>query len=252
MKKIYSFQLNKETEVETQVETANDAGEVVITKKKEKQSVPHKFFVAKPTRSQSDAAQLYNSIQVSQSLKAGMLSVYSLDRKYREDGVFTDADNKQYKDLYGVLIKFVDELQELNKTPEANRSEEQKSRWIEITAEMDQIRTKLKDFENIKNNLYTHSAEYRARNLTITWWVLNLSYKGEAGKESHFFSGNTLEEKLKSYDELADKDDVFIKDVMEKFMYIVSFWIINGSDKQEDFDQLEKFMTDEKKNAAKT
>lgn len=246
MKRIYNFQVDKETEVETQIETTNEAGEVVITKKKEKQSIPQKFFVAKPTRSQSDAAQLYNSIQVSQSLKAGMLSVYSLDRKYREDGVFSDADNKQYKDLYGVLIKYVDELQELNKTLEANRTEEQKTRWTEITNEMEQARSKLRDFENIKNNLYTHSAEYRARNLTITWWVLNLSYKEESGKEVHFFPGNTLDEKLKSYDDLADRDDVFTKDVMEKFMYVVSFWIINGSDKQEDFDQLEKFIVNER------
>lgn len=249
MKKIYEFTLNKETEVETQIETKNEAGEVVITKKKEKQSVPYKFFVARPTRNLSDQASLYNSAQVSNGLRNNLLSVYSLDKKYREEGVFTDEDNKKYKDLYGELIKYIDELQVINKTLEAERTDEQKSRWTEITEAMTQIRLKLKDYENIKNNLYTHSAEYRARNLTITWWVLNLSYKEENGKESLFFVGNTLEEKLKYYDELTEKDDSFLKEVVEKFMYVVSFWIVNGSDKQEDFIQLEKFMIDEKKNA---
>lgn len=247
MKKVYEFSLSKEVEVETQVETKNEAGEIVITKKKEKQNVPHKFFVARPTRSQSDAAGLYNSAMVSQSLKAGLLSVYSLDKKYREEGVFTEEDNKQYKELYDVLIKSIEELQGINKTPETERTEEQKKRWIEITEEMSQTRLKLKDYENLKSNLYTHSAEYRARNMTITWWVLNLSHKEEDGKEVPFFSGKTLDDKFKYYDELIEKEDSFIKTVIEKFMYVVSFWIVNGSDKPEDFAQLEKFMESDKK-----
>ncbi|MEK6883395.1 MAG: hypothetical protein AABY22_27455 [Nanoarchaeota archaeon] len=247
MKKIYSFELNKDVEVETQVETKNDSGEIVITKKKEKQSVPHKFFVARPTRSQSDAAQLYNSVQVSQSLRLGMLSVYSLDKKYREEGVFTEEDNKRYKELYDVLIKAIEELQVINNVAEAERTEDQKKRWGEITEEMSQTRLKLKDYENLKSSLYTHSAEYRARNMTITWWVLNLSHKEENGKEVPFFTGKTLEDKFKYYDELVDQDDSFTKSVIEKFMYVISFWIVNGSDKPEDFEQLEKFMASDKK-----
>ena len=83
--------------------------------------------------------------------------------------------------------------------------------------------------------------------MTITWWVLNLSHKEENGKEVPFFTGKTLEDKFKYYDELVDQDDSFTKSVIEKFMYVISFWIVNGSDKPEDFEQLEKFMASDKK-----
>ena len=249
MKKIYSFIINQNQEIETQEESKNESGETIITKRKETKSVPKTFFVARPTRSQSDAAQLYNSAQVSDGLRKNLLSVYSLDKKYREEGVFTEEDNKRYKELYDVLIKAIDELQVINKTSETERTEEQKKRWVEITEEMSQTRLKLKDYENLKSNLYTHSAEYRARNMTITWWVLNLSHKEEDGKEVPFFVGKTLDDKFKYYDDLIEKEDVFIKAVIEKFMYVVSFWIVNGSDKPEDFAQLEKFMESDKKEA---
>lgn len=244
MKKLYQFTLNKEIEVETQVESQNEAGEIIITKKKEKQSVPHNFFLMKPSRSLSDQANLYNSIKVNEGLKMGLLSIFSLDKKYREDGIFTEDDNKQYKELYDNLIKLIEELQTITKLKEEERTDEQKQRFSAITAEMEAIRLKLKDYENVKNNLYTHSAEYRARNLTVTWWVLQLAYKEEGGKDIPFFSGNTVDDKLKSYDELAEKDDAFINSVMEKFRYAISFWVINGAEKQEDFAELEKIMAD--------
>ena len=246
MKRLHQFQINQETEVEVASESKNDAGETVITKKKEKQIVAHKFFIAKPTRTQSDNAQLYQSVEVGKALRSGMLSVYSIDKRYREEGVFTEEDNKTYKELCESLIKFIDELQVINKISETERTDDQKKRWAEITEEMSKIQVKLKDYENIKSNLYTHSAEYRARNLTITWWVLNLSYKEENNKETPFFTGNTFEDKLKFYDELMDRDDPFINEVLERFLYTVSFWIINAASKPEDFKELEKFIEKEK------
>lgn len=244
MKKLYTFEIAKETEIETQTESQNEAGETVVVKKKEKQSVPHSFFLMKPSRSMSDQANLYNSVKVSEGLKNGLLSVFSLDKKYRDDGVFTEDDNRKYKELYDSLIKNVEELQELTKTPEENRTEEQKKRWKDIGEEMEATRIKLKDYESVKNNLYTHSAEFRARNLTVMWWILFLSHKEENGKELPFFAGSSLDEKLKSYDELKEKDDAFINKVIERFLYSVSFWVTNGGEKQEDFVELEKMLAD--------
>lgn len=246
MKKLYTFEINKETEVETQVESKNEAGETVIVKKKEKQSVPHKFFLARPSRNLIDQCSLYNSAEVSKGLKAGLLSIYSLDKRYREEGVFTDKDNDKYKELCASLIKLLDELQVIVKVEEKDRAEDQKSRFTKINEEISAIQIQLKEFESIKNNLYNHSAEYRARNLTITWWILHLSYKEENGKESPFFSGNTLDEKLKFYDDLQEQNDPFIKQVTERFLYAVSFWVLNNADKPEDFADLEKMMDKDK------
>ena len=251
MKRIHTFIINKEIEVEQQTESKNEAGEIVITKKKEKQLIPHSFFIARPTRTLADQANLYNSVVVNQGLKSGLLSVFSLDKKYKEDGVFTEEDNKKYKDLCDILIKNVEELQKIAAKKEEEKGEEDKIKLNNVTEEITQARLKLRDYENIRNNLYVHSAEYRARNMTITWWVLHLSYKDEMGKEIPFFIGNTFDDKIKFYDQLIDQEDPFIKQVIDKFMYIVAFWIINNTDKQEDFAELDKFIeTEQTKTAA--
>ena len=239
MKKLYQFEISKETEVETQVESKNEAGETVIVKKKEKQLLPNKFFIAKPSRNLIDQCSLYNSAEVSKGLKAGLLSVYSLDKKYREEGVFTEEDNTKYKALYGSILELLNESQVIVKLKEEERSDQQKERLKKITEEITALQAKLSEYESIKNNLYNHSAEYRARNMSIVWWLLHLSYKEEGGKEIQYFPGNTLEEKLKSYDELLDLGDPFIKQVTDKFMYAVSFWMLNNAEKQEDFANLD-------------
>lgn len=239
MRKLYSFEINKEMEVETQVESKNEAGETVIVKKKEKQLVPHKFFIIKPSRNIIDQCSLYNSAEVSKGLKAGLLSVYSLDKKYREEGVFTEEDNNQYKVLYSSILELLNETQIIVKLKEEERTEQQKERLVKITVEITELQSKLSAYETIKNNLYNHSAEYRARNMSIVWWLLHLSYKEDGGKEVQYFSGNTLDEKLKSYDELLDLGDPFIKQVTDKLMYAVSFWMLNNAEKQEDFANLD-------------
>ena len=188
MKRLYSFTINQEKEVEKEIESKNENNEIVVTKRKEKQVVPYNFFIAKPTRSLGDNANLYNSTMVSDGLRKGLLSIFQLDKKYREDGVFTEDDNKKYKELCDLLIKSVEELQKINVKPETERTDEEKTKWKEITDAMQEHRLKLKEYENIKSNLYSHSAEYRARNMTINWWMLNLSYKEDGGKEVLFLA----------------------------------------------------------------
>lgn len=245
MRKLYSFSLNKETEVETQIETQNEAGETVITKKKEKQSIPHNFFLAKPPRSLIDQATLYTSVEVGKALRAGMMSIFQLDKKYREDGVFTEADNDKYKSLYDQLIKLLEELQGIVKINETERTEEQKNRMAEINKEAESCRFKLSEFENIKSNLYSHSAEYRARNLTIAWWTLFLSYKDENGKEVPMFPGNTFDEKAKVYDTIRENNDSLDIKASERLMQSVAFWMSNPNATQEEFVNLEKLISDQ-------
>lgn len=247
MKYLHKFTLHKKEEIETQSESKNEAGEIIITKKKEKQLVPHNFFIIRPNRNLSDNAMLYNSVQVNIGLKNNLMSIFQLDKKYREEGIFTDDDNKRFKELYDSLIKNLEELQKFTGKTEDQRTEEDKARSIAITEEMSQTRLKLNEYENIRNNLYIHSAEYRARNKTITWWLLHLAYKEERGREIPFFTGNTLDEKFKFYDELLDNDDPFIKSIIDRFLYTISFWVINNTDKPEDFIELDKFIEKEKK-----
>ena len=243
MKKLTSFTVYREEEVEEKVSSTNKKGETVITVKKDKQKVPHKFFLAKPTRSLLDLAQLFNSAEVNRGRKAGLSSIYIIDKEYRDEGgVFTTKDNIEYNKLLDSLLKTTEEHEKLALVPESEHTTEQKARKEELTKEITKTRLQIQDFERIKNGLYVHTAEYRARNLLITWWVLNLAFKDEAGKESPFFGSGTYEDRLKKYDELSEMEDPFISKVLERFLFTVSFWVINAADKTEDFDELDKLI----------
>src|SRR3990167_4126303 len=136
MKHLFNFEVLKEQEVEEQVESLNEKGETVITKKKEIKKVPHKFFLAKPTRTLSDQASLFTSIKVGEGLKAGLCSIYTIDKRYREEGIFTEDDNKKHKELYDDLFSFTEELQKLAITPEADRTDEQKTKISELNGKI--------------------------------------------------------------------------------------------------------------------
>lgn len=243
MKTLYSFFINKEEEVEVQTESVNEQGETVVIKKKEKQRVPHRFFIAKPTRSLADSGNIFNSAKVNEGIKAGLSSIYLIDKKYREDGgVFTDKDNADYSKLIDELLKNTEEYEKLALIPESDHAPEQKSLKDELTKTIGKLKLQIQEFERIKNSLYIHTAEYRARNLLITWWVLHLAYKTEGEKDTPFFGSGSYEDRLRVYDELVEKEDSFISQVIERFMYVISFWVINGPEKQEDFKELDKII----------
>jgi hypothetical protein len=87
-----------------------------------------------------------------------------------------------------------------------------------------------------QQNLFDQTAEVRARNKTILWWVLNLSYAvAEDGKEYPFFTDGSSEERLEYYDRLTEEEDDFLDEVIKKFTYLISFWYVSKVDNEEDF-----------------
>lgn len=252
MKKLYQFSFNKDEDVELDITSTNESGETVITKKKETKSVPYNFFIAKPTRSMMDSASLFNSAEVNRGVKAGLSSIYVVERRYKDEGgVFNAEDNSSYAKLINELVSDTQEIEKLAAIPETERFPEHNKQKEELTQRIAKTRISIQEFERVKSNLYVHTAEYRARNLLIVWWVLNLSYKEENGKEIPYFGNGTHEERLKAYDALSEQEDPFITKVLERFLYTISFWVINGPEKQEDFKDLDKLIEESKANEAK-
>ena len=93
-----------------------------------------------------------------------------------------------------------------------------------------------------QSSLYDQTAENRARNKTILWWVLHLSYSDQESEgeteELQFFEGLNYEEKLANYDAMEEEDDEFILNIVAKFSYYVSFWYVSKVNTKDEFEAL--------------
>jgi len=241
-KTLYEFKLNKIEEVDEIVSDKNEKGEEIKVIKKIRKSTPHLFALKKPNRTLFDEAELFYGVKLAESIKAGMLTKTLMIKKYDGDGgIFTQNELNRIKNI---LIEMGDAQKEVllieEKKEAATKEELDKLQILNQT--IDALRLELTDIENNKNNLFEQTAENRAKNKTMMWWVLNLSYKKDEENYVSFFNGLNYEQKLKSYDEFEESGDEFIQKIMTKFAYFVSFWYSGRAANQEDFAMIEKYL----------
>ena len=89
-------------------------------------------------------------------------------------------------------------------------------------------------------SLFDQTAENRARNKTILWWVLNLAYQKEGDDYTEVFRGEDNDARLAHYDRYEEMEDDFIDEMLKRFSYVVSFWFITKADTKEELDVLLK------------
>ena len=252
MKKLHEFAIDREIEIEETEITKDEKGQDVKTIKKVKKNSPQRFFIAKPTRSLFDEADLFYAVKLSEGVKAGLLTRQLLAKRYENDGgAMSEPDKENYVNLYLALFEKQNEYQRLNvEKLETERTPAEKEKIQQAIKDLNKIREKIQEFEFNQISLYDQTAESRARNKTILWWVLMISYKeDEAGKFEPFFGEGEYEAKLGKYDEIEDEEDKFTLEVVSRFMYYISFWYMGKARKPEDFENLDKGKTEETEKA---
>lgn len=247
MKKLHEFMVVREKEVEEVQVTKDDKGQDVKTITKVTKPVSHKFFIAKPTRSLFDEADLFYAVKLSEGVKAGLLTRQLLAKRYENDGgAMSEPDKENYVNLYLALFEKQNEYQRLvTEKPEAERTPEEKEKLVHLIKELNETRGKIQELEYNQISLFDQTAESRARNKTILWWVLMLSYKeDEHEKVEPFFGEGEYETRLAKYDEFEEAENEFSLEVMSRFMYYISFWYMGRARKPEDFAELDKPKTE--------
>jgi len=244
MKWLYEFAVNNEKEIE-QVEVTNDAqGNEVKTTKKVKKVVPTKFKIQKPTRRQFDDAELFYGIKLSEGIKAGLLTKALLAKRYQNDGgSMSEPEKQKYTQLYVDLYSKETEFQKVSLNLENISPEDKTAKVASVLAELTEIRQQLQNLEFSQISLFDQTAENRARNQCIMWWVLNLSYMLDE-KTNDFvpvFQGKTFDEKLEYYDSLEESENLFWNESFKKLAYFISFWYMGKISSQEDFVRAEKY-----------
>jgi hypothetical protein len=241
-KKIYEFTVSKEEEVD-KIETKVEDGKEMTITSKVIESVPRKFFIKKPTRGLFEEAELFYAVRLSEGIKAGLLTRSLLSKRYSNDGgALSEQDKGKYAEFYVKLFEKQNEFQRLSTTEKKDRTPQEKEYFDNLTAEIINLRTEIQDFEIAQASLFDQTAENRARNKTILWWILHLSYMiDKENKENLLFGEGSFDEKLQIYDNLEDSDDTWLKSVVKKFAFYISFWYMGRASSQEEFEKLVTF-----------
>jgi len=241
-KTLYNFKASKEVEVEKTHLSKDENGQEVKTIKKVKEVVDFEYAIKKPNRALFDEAELFYGIRLSEAIKAGVLTKAAIVKRYENDGgVFSDKEHEMIKNNF---IKIA-ELQTQYKILEEkkNKSDAEKIEENNILSKINEVRNELIELESQKASIFEQTAENRARNKTIMWWILNLSLKKNGEEYEYIFGDGSYEEKLKKYDEIEENDDEYLKLLLLRFAYLISFWYTGRAQSQKDFESIDSDQT---------
>ena len=235
---LHVFNNTKEVEVTKEEKSKDSEGNEVTTSKLVKEEKTISVGIRKPTRRMHDDGELFHGVELSKAIKAGMMTVNLLRKRYVNDGGYMADDEKnEYAMLYLETTQKENELQKLRVNLEALSEEEKEDSVTKVTLEIADLKRRMFDFETQRNQLFEQTAEARARNKAIMWWVLFLGYtrEGEEEEWKPLFNGDTYDEKYESYDELQNLGDPFFDEVSQQLAYYISFWYNGQLSEPEDF-----------------
>ena len=263
-RELYSFSIDIEEEIEKEVikevkrknkesgkmETVEETVTKTITEK-----TPTRVFLRKPTRTQVEDGDMFYSIWLNKFIKMGLLTRAMLAKKQVDlGGVLNDDDKMNYAKLYLQLFEKQQNVIRYSAKDPDNMSNDEKERLQASVSSLAIIRKQLADFEAAQASVFDHTADVKARNKTITWFLLHLAYyiKGdedENAEEMPLFSGTDFEEKYRSYQEAdEEQEQLFIKTI-DRLSTIATIWYMSGVQDQDEFTAILDQMNQEEASA---
>ena len=264
-------EIEREVEVEKEVEKQRkrknkETGkmetytEKVLTPVKEKrvtseertvtEKSPIKIVFRRPTRTQLEDGDMFYSVWLNKFIKMGLLTRSMLAKQHIDIGGTMDEEEKQfYSQMYVKLFEKQMSLQRFAIVGQEEMTPEQTEKRERLIAEIGLIRKELTDFETVQASMFEHTADIKARNKTITWYLLHLTHyqylEEETGGLTAMFPGDNYDEKYEAYKTKEDEDDEIFWNSVDKLSSIATIWYMSGVQQQEDFDTLLQEISDD-------
>lgn len=238
MKTIYEFEVKKQVEVD-KVETREENGATISVTTKVKEDKPIFFAIKRPSRNEKEEGEMHRAAYFALCVERGIITQAALRKKYGDTGgIYTNEEEKQYSILRAKLRDSLEQYQLLS----VNLDEKDKGKRDQIFEEIFDIRRKIIEFENSATLFYQDTAESKARNKLIEYFILNLTYfKDGVDKEwAPFFKGESVEEKTKYLATLEDNDDELYLKVGEKLAFVVTLLLTSPNLTKEEIENIEK------------
>ena len=233
---------NKET---GKMETVEETVEKTI-----KTKTPVRVLLRKPTRTQVEDGDMFYSIWLNKFIKMGLLTRAMLAKKQVDvGGTLNEDDKMNYAKLYLQLFEKQQNVIRYSAKDPDNMSLDEKERLDRAVADLAVIRKQLSDFEAAQASIFDHTADVKARNKTITWFLLHLAYYVKGDEDDSdivpLFPGSDYEEKYLSYQDADEnQEDVFVKTI-DRLSTVSTIWYMSGVQEQDEFDAVIKQMNKE-------
>lgn len=244
MNTLYEFEINREVTKKVEEKSTNDKGEEITITKDKIENEPVTFAIQKPNRRLFEAGELYYGVKLSEGIKAGLLTRALLAKRYQDDGgPMSEPEKKRYAELYYQLAYQQDLLEKLKLNLDKKSEEERNRAAADIMAEITFLQEELQEYELAQSSLFDQTAEKRAQNQTIMWWVLHLAYQKDGENWNAVFGADDdleFDQMLDTYDEIEERNEPFWTEVIKKYAYFVTFWYTNGLSEQSQFEEVEK------------
>jgi len=229
---LYNFDVEKTQKVkETVAEKDADGNDIEVSREVEKK-IPNKFHILNPTRKIQDDASIFYSVKVSEGIKLGLVTKSYLMRKFQQEGVLPNAeDKKMHAENYSKAIKLEVDMETIKQN--VSLSDAEKDLQISpLKSEYQELRTKIFDYENLNSSLFDNTAEKRASDLLNLWFVLHLLYAEKDGSQSCLFGDGSFDQKLDRLNAIEDSGDEFLTSVLEKGAFLIGR-LNSGSSKED-------------------
>ena len=182
---------------------------------------------------------------MSKAIKLGILTKNMLLNKYKDTGGLdgekeTKALSQAYSDYQQVQLDIVN----LRIVADSERTEEQTKDLAEKEQKMLTLRKEIVQRESSYLTLFSHTADARAQNKSILWYVLNLSYYKDPSLNHKdyvpIFKGNTFEEKEETLSQMEESQEFIYQNTYLKLASLFSYWFFSGVVDKEEFDKIIK------------
>lgn len=261
MKELYSFTISRDIEKTIPQIKKNKKGEAVESNKTVTSKVNNRVIFAKPNFSDIENAEFFYGQKYNELINAGFLTKAMLNKKIGDVGgtsskLMEDIINKAFVDNIesAKVIEFYEGREDLE--------EEQKIKLEEAKELFVSSRKTIDNFENSFRSQYQQTAEAKAEQKIIEWFIFNFSYYEEEstnGSKEKFqlFIGDDYDEKREHYlqlcedaDEIEDKSLLKNKAIFDqafnKLAIVVNIWYNKLGNNQEEIDQkLKEIFPDE-------
>lgn len=247
MKELYSFKVETDIVVETPYTKKTKNGEKEYTKKTKKK-VDNKVIVYKPTISDIEKAEFFFGQKYNEYINAGFLTKGMLEGMMTKNS--TDLVDDQLKEalLQNIDASKVIEFYGGSKT----LTEDQKNKLREAEEKKAEAEAVIVRFEATLRDQYSQTADVKAENKMIEWFIFNFSYYEEEvdGKKEVFpiFGGINFDQKRDFFlevseekDEIEDEDVLAVKDVFDnsfdKITKVINLWYNKMGKNQEEIEE---------------
>jgi isocitrate dehydrogenase kinase/phosphatase len=241
-KYLYNFTIFEDKESFVEETSVNEEnGEETIVKKKTIEKSPVQIFIKKPSRRQIEDADLEYSVEISKCIKRGILTKAMLAKKYSDTGgAMSEQESTKLVDLYKSIYDSQSQLDRLQAI--SQKTEEIESKITETLILLQTSRKEIVEIESSYRSLFDHTADSKAQNKVLVWYILNLAYikKPLDPEPKPYFSGSDFEEKLQDFYEKEESADQQYFQISKKLSTLMAFWFFNQASTTQDFEELDR------------